>query len=512
MSQHDDPKTRLKPSMIEDEKTHIISEHAARRNNDKTQLIQPHAVIPPSSSTEETEVSQAPATPPYQEAYKEITLTPGSIIKHRFHLVEEIGSGGMGVVYAARDIRKEEVGDQDSIIAIKLLSDSLKAYPDALSMLQQECRKAQTLAHPNIVTVYDFDRDGDTVYMTMEYLTGQSLKEAINTREIKRNDLSAVLPIITDIVRGLHYAHQQGIVHSDLKPANIHLTDKGVAKILDFGIARAVMESEAEKAHHRNTDSNNKHDDTESTSNTELFALTPTYASLEMFEGAPPDPRDDVYALACITYLLLAGKTPFVSAIDANEKRLTPKRVPGLTDRQWQALLRGLALERKNRTASAALFLQSLLPKRREPWKLVAASLAVVASLSTLFYVLKPPEIVEPSLFDNPPPEIDLPIAEQHKVNEILEIAEVHMLVGRLISPPGGNALDEYNKVLALHPYNRRAIKGLEQLLDKLSQQARQALNDADITRASQLIEAGLSIDNKHKRLLNLKLEITTEN
>jgi len=504
MSQHDDPnKTRLKPVAIEDEETHIISEHAARRRDDKTQVIQAHAIH---ASAEETEVSQAPWSP-YDETPAQTPLSPGSIIKHRFHLVEEIGSGGMGVVYAARDLRKEEVGDQDSTIAIKLLSDNLKAYPDALSMLQQECRKAQTLAHPNIVTVYDFDRDGDTVYMTMEYLTGRSLKEAIANLEIKRNDLSAVLPIITDIVRGLHYAHQQGIVHSDLKPANIHLTDKGVAKILDFGIARAVMESEAEKAQHRNTSPGNSQNETENTTNTELFALTPTYASLEMFEGAPPDPRDDVYALACITYLLLTGKTPFISAIDASEKRLTPKRAPGLTDREWQALLKGLALQRKDRTASAAIFLQSLLPKRREPWKLVAASLAVVAALATLFYVLKPPEIVEPSLFDNPPPEAELTDTELTDVKDILEIAEVHMLVGRLISPPGGNALDEYNKVLELHPYNRRAIKGLQQLLDKLSQQAEQALDEADTARATRLIETGLQIDNEHKQLLALKLK-----
>ncbi|NOZ52045.1 MAG: serine/threonine protein kinase [Gammaproteobacteria bacterium] len=503
MSQHDDPKTRLKPGINEDEETHIIHENALRFSDDKTQ----HMSAPPHPcNADETKTSQT-TWPLHAPRHQETPIAPGSIIKHRFHLVREIGSGGMGVVYAARDLRKEEVGDQDSIIAIKLLSDNLKAYPDALSMLQQECRKAQTLAHPNIVTVYDFDRDSDLVYMTMEYLTGQSLKEAIAKREIKRNSLSTVLPIITDIVRGLHYAHQQGIVHSDLKPANIHLTDKGVAKILDFGIARAVMESEAEKSHKRNTALNNQHDNPNST-NTELFALTPTYASLEMFEGAPPDPRDDIYALACITYLLLTGQTPFLSATDANEKHLAPKRVQGLTDREWQALQKGLALKRTDRTPSAALFLQSLLPKRREPWKLVAASLAFVAALATLFYVLKPPEIVEPSLFINPPPEAELSAAEQSEINEILEIAEVHMLVGRLISPPGGNALDKYNTALELHAYNRRAIKGLQQLLNKLAKQARQALNDADTTKAAQLINAGLEIDNKHKRLLALKQQL----
>ena len=433
-------------------------------------------------------------------------LQPGALIKDRFRLEYEIGRGGMGIVYAARDLRKEEVGDKDSLIAIKLLSEDFKVHPNALGMLQQECKKAQELAHPNIVTVYDFDRDEDMVYMTMEFLTGRSLSDYIEEHRFEAADLDDVLPIISDIVHGLDYAHKQGIIHSDLKPSNVHLTEKGVTKILDFGIARAVMASEVEQASETNGGVS------QSEINNNLMTLTPSYASLEMFQGASPDPRDDIYALACITYQLLAGEHPYgrCPADKAMERQLVPKRIEGLKDWQWEALLNGLALERENRTASAGEFFEALLPKRREPWKWAAMAIAMVALVSTIYFVMQPPEIVEPSLFENPPPETELTGTTRVQVEEVLEVAEVHMMVGRLISPPGSNALDEFNKVLEIHPYNRRAIEGLKELLDELAQQAEIAMSNGDRKSAEELIENGLKVYNKHARLLELKQQLSS--
>ena len=169
--------------------------------------------------------TQLTASPTLESQGQHRVLKPGTLIKNRFRLEHEIGHGGMGVVYTARDLRKEEMGDDDSIIAIKLLTQKLKSYPKALRMLQQETKKSQGLAHPNIVTVYDFDRDGDMFYMTMEYLTGQTLKDYLKTHRDYPVDLKIVLPIIRDMVSGLSYAHQKSIIHSDLKPANIFLTD-----------------------------------------------------------------------------------------------------------------------------------------------------------------------------------------------------------------------------------------------------------------------------------------------
>lgn len=445
---------------------------------------------------------------------KHKTLQSGSVIKGRFRLEREIGRGGMGVVYAARDLVQEGVGEKASLIAVKLLSEDFKQHPEALRMLQQECKKAQSLAHPNISTVYDFDRDEDNVYMTMELLTGCSLQVYLKKHKYRQIAFEKTASILSEIVAGLDYAHRRNIIHSDLKPANIFLTQNG-AKILDFGIARAVMDSETDQAdvaqqQRSSDDSSNESPEIQSTSSEELMALTTSYASLEMFLGAPPDVRDDVYGLACIVYQLLAGKHPFGghSAKEAFEKQWVPERVEGIKEWQWTALLKGLALRREERTGSATEFLASLLPKRKEPWKWASYFLAFVAVAVAGYFFMAPAKIVKPSLFDNPPPAAVLTEPQQQNMNDILEVAEVHMMVGRLVSPPGGNALDEYRKVLELNPYNRNAIAGLTALLSRLVQQAEISIAGGDVKQAVELIEIGLEINGKHVGLLALQQRV----
>ncbi len=450
--------------------------------NEKTRILHQHArPINPSASSRTSEVG------------------PGKLINNRFSLEYMLGCGGMGVVYAARDLRKEELGDADSRIAIKLLSKEVRHLPNALRMLQQECKKAQGLAHPNVVTVHDFDRDGEIVYMTMELLTGKPLDKYMADREIPApGDFSKSLSIIADIVKGLAYAHKRGIVHFDLKPGNVFITTDGTTKILDFGIARAMRESGGEIT-------------SDASAFGDTTALTPRYASLEMFHGMPPDLRDDIYALAIISYQLLAGKYPFgeLSALVVQHKNLKPERIPGLTDRQWKGLMNGLALKREDRTSSAEAFLEAISPKRidRRYWLAVGAATTAIAA--SLFFWLQPPQIVAPSLFENPLPATELTGTDKNRVEQLLEVAEVHMMVGRLISPSGANALDVYNQVLSIHPYNRRAIQGLKTLLGRLAQAAELAINDGERHQAEELINSGLKIYPQHKPLLNLKQQIT---
>lgn len=448
-----------------------------------------------------------------RRAQQQRTFRPDSLIKGRFQLVEELGRGGMGVVYAARDLVQEDVGEKHSLIAIKLLSDDFKDHPDALRMLQQETKKARELAHPNIITVYDFDRDEETVYMTMELMSGQSLKDYLKTHNHQESSLEEVLPIIRGIAEGLKYAHQRNIIHSDLKPANVYLTDKGV-KILDFGIARAIMQADPGSSGISEYDTTSQTLDTDSalSETDDVFALTPSYASLEMFYGEPPDPTDDIYAFACICYQLLVNRHPYRkrSAKEAFEKGMKPQRIEGLKDTQWNALLAGLALQRDKRAATVDEFIAGLLPPRREPWKYAAFGLLLLVSVVSVYFLTRPPEIVAPSLFDNPPPAADLTPEQQIQVTQMLEVADVHMMVGRLLNPPGSNALDEYRKVLALNPYNRQAIEGLRTLLEQLTQQARNALVEGEVERAGELVKEGLAIHAEDPQLQSLSAELET--
>ena len=433
-------------------------------------------------------------------------LEPGTLIKNRFQLVKNIGEGGMGVVYTARDHRKEEAGDLDSVIAIKLLSDALKSSPNAMRLLQQECVKSQCLAHPNIVTVYDFDREEQTFFMTMEYLNGETLEKYLDDKEGTGSDLETVMPYIEGLVHGLEYAHTKGIIHSDLKPANVFITDENKIKILDFGIARAISESEEELSWlwEGNNSSENK-DNTDSEAENELVAFTPGFASPEMFAGEAAAPCDDIYALACITYYLISGKHPYgkVQADLVKEMNLVPEKIDGLTDCQWNTLLSGLALNSEDRINSAAEFLQGFKPPLKQRWKQATIAVAVIAILITGYFMLKPP--VAPNIFTDPLPEQKITAELQQKVDDVLELAEINMLVGRLISPAGSNALDQYQAVLELHPYNRQAIAGLKNLLDIISAQAEESLSLGYLDDARLLIDAGLKVHVKHQKLNSIK-------
>ena len=275
------------------------------------------------------------------------TPEPGMTINNRFVLQSVIGRGGMGVVFKARDLRKEEAQDRNPYIAVKVLNDDFKRHPDALKALQRESRKGQNLAHPNIVNIFDFDRDGSIVYMTMEYLDGEPLDRLLKQKWTRGLPLKEALPIIEGMSRALAYAHEKGIVHSDFKPGNVFVTRDGTVKVFDFGIAQATRQTGAEAGEQTLFDAGT------------LGALTPSYASFEMLEGETPDPRDDIYALACVTYQLLTGRHPYdrMPASRAKAEKKVPAQVPGLTRRQWRSLQRGLALERAARSPDVETFL-----------------------------------------------------------------------------------------------------------------------------------------------------------
>lgn len=281
-------------------------------------------------------------------------LGPGVTLKDRFVLLEKLGQGGMGVVFKAKDLLKVEAHDKDPYVAIKVLTDAFKKYSGSFIALQREASKAQRLAHPNIATVYDFDRDGNTVFMTMEYLQGKPLNQLIKEINKKPLKLDHALHIIEELCSGLSYAHEKFLIHSDFKPGNCFLLNDGHVKLLDFGIARASTQTDEER---------------EATmfDPAKLSAVTPAYATPEMFAGMNPDPRDDIYGLACVAYQLLAGgKHPYnkVASPKIKELGIKPKPIKGLNRRQQKTLMKALTVVREDRIEEVEKFAEGMRSKK----------------------------------------------------------------------------------------------------------------------------------------------------
>ncbi|MFO1129020.1 MAG: bifunctional serine/threonine-protein kinase/formylglycine-generating enzyme family protein [Rhodospirillales bacterium] len=285
------------------------------------------------------------------------SVEAGDVIRDRFVLEAEIGAGGMGRVFKALDLRRLEARDRNPHVAVKLLTHAFREHPASFVALQREARRAQTLAHPNIISVFDFDREGSLVYLIMEYLHGRTLNDIMAQPDFAGIGWDGAMGILRPIGEALAFAHRHGIVHSDLKPSNIFLTEDGRVKVIDFGIARAFRLPDAADGDATLFDASS------------LRAFSPLYASPELIDGDPADPRDDVFSLACITYELISGKHPFGrrSAAVARRANQEPERLPNLSRGQWMTIRRGLCFARDERTANIDAFLLGLDPKRVRP-------------------------------------------------------------------------------------------------------------------------------------------------
>lgn len=423
--------------------------------------------------------------PPRQE------LTVGSTLKNRFVLEQLLGVGGMGMVFKATDLRKIEAADKDPFVALKVLNQDFQANPMALVSLQRETKRAQTLSHPNIIKVFDFDRDGGHVFMSMEYLTGFPL-----SRLIKDNPeglpFKKAWPIIHAMADALLHAHHKNIVHSDFKPSNVFIDDHGDVRVLDFGIACAI--GRGDKDHQDATIFNAR----------ALGALTPSYASLEQLQNSPPDVRDDIYALACVSYELLTGKHPFgrLSAEKAKEVGVQAKPIAKLSRRQWRGLQKALAFQQTQRTATIEEFLADLGPRSTLFYGLWGTGLFAVALAGVNIYlsVFAPPTVIE-----TPKVAVKLTPDQQQKIDDLLELASIHADVGYLTAPTGSNALWAYREILKVDPYNKAATDGVIHIADMLEQQAWEAYEKNDRTTALKKVQDGLEAYPSHKGLLSLR-------
>ena len=466
--------------------------------DEATRLATPKAPAPLESNTARTPATQ-PVTLTTESLLQGLdpsqprtVLAVGSTLKNRFVLEELLGVGGMGMVFKATDLRKVEAADKDPFVALKVLSQDFQFNPMALVALQRETKRAQTLAHPNIIKVFDFDRDGEHVFMSMEYLQGRPLSHLIREHVDSGLPFKKAWPIIHAMAEALGHAHKKKIVHSDFKPGNVFIGDDGEVRVLDFGIACAIGRGDKDG---RDATIFNARD---------LGALTPAYASLEQLQNREPDPRDDIYALACITYELLSGKHPFgrLSAEKAMEVNLQAKPIAQLNRRQWKGLQKALAFRQEQRCGSITEFLAAIGPRSSVYYGLWSTGLLVVCLIGlNIYWTLNEKELYP----EQSKVAIELNPEQNQKIKDLLELADIHFDVGYLTAPTGSNAFWAYQEVLKIDPYNKAAIDGINKIADTLEQQAWELYEKSDRSAALKKVQEGLEVNPAHKGLQSLR-------
>ena len=313
------------------------------------------------------------------------------VLKSRFVLDEPLGAGGMGTVYRAKDLRKVEAQDRNPFLAIKVLNSDFREHPDAFIALQRESAKSQSLSHPNIVSIFDFDKDDDLPFMTMELLQGEELATMLK-RYPEGLPSTVAWTLLDGFLSALQHAHGEGLIHADLKPSNVFVTAAGQAKVLDFGLARAVQANLSQGVLQTRRDVHDQVFDPAA-----LGALTPAFASQAMLDGAKPGPADDVFAAALVVYQVLTGRHPY-NRVPAN--RVAPigenlERPKNLTARQWRVLQSALALRQEDRLGSIAELRAGLFESSSWPLRLLVAGFCAAALEIAGVYLFKENEIQE---------------------------------------------------------------------------------------------------------------------
>lgn len=223
------------------------------------------------------------------------------ILNDRYQLEQTLGTGGMAIVYKAKDLMLERY------VAVKALREDFSQDVAFRERFRQEAKAAANLSHPNIVTVHDFGLDQKHLFIVMEYMPGTDLKTLIKQKE--RFSVSEALELMIQACSGVGYAHRAGLVHCDIKPHNMLVTPEGRLKVTDFGIARALSTISPDER-------------------SEVVWGSPHYFSPEQASGLPPSPASDVYSLGVILYEMLAGRLPFIASDSAELARMHREDLP----------------------------------------------------------------------------------------------------------------------------------------------------------------------------------------
>jgi hypothetical protein len=294
----------------------------------------------------------------------------GMLIAGRYQLKALLGRGGMSLVYRAEDTRRAMSSTEDASVAVKLLAPAYVGRAGCKA-LEREAAVLAELDHPGVVRLLDAGADRDNFFIVMELLDGERLRDLLMRRRPGALPPDEAMQITAGLGDALAYLHRKGVVHRDVKPANVYIQADGRVRLIDFGLA---AEAGGDGPNLR---------DSPARSPRGPQSFTPLYASPEMLVGAPPDPRDDVYSFACVVYEMLTGRQPWgnLPADEAAHRKLQAARPTGLSAPRWAVLQKALSFRAADRPPDAGAFLDAFLaPARsRNTLKTIAAALLVGA-------------------------------------------------------------------------------------------------------------------------------------
>jgi len=384
------------------------------------------------------------------------SVRPGEILAGRYRIIEKVSDCGMGLVYKALDKRREKAGMPVPWVALKFARPATGDKPGTSSYLRQEFLKLSRLNHQNIVSVFDFDSDGFD-FIVMEWLEGETLANLLTHITSRRVALDKAQEIVRSVASALAHAHSLGVVHGDVKPSNIFITDDRVVKLLDFGSSGESTVGGVAEPHW----------------------ATRAYASCDVLLGRMPQPQDDVFALGVSAYCLLSGERPFgeLDAVEAEEREVVPEPLPPDAQEHWLAVDRALRFNAATRPANAGEFLMEfddamvktrLQQAERAHLEYIAyGAIAVALMIALVAWTV--------GSLGGPAP------GEQ----VALEKAELAAAAGRLVEPGDESAVAYYSSVLATSPDHGEARDGLERIAEHYLSAARESLAADDPATAA---------------------------